>query len=191
MKTKFAILSLVALLSFTAVAQNSPYAVKTNVGSTSAEVIFAGDPTQPFRLTTLDVKSDLAASIILMTCGGASYALTSAQTNSATNVLVSSTSGLASNQVVVFQTSDGALASATVYSTNSTNVNFSGTISTALASGTPFWIMGNSVTQSVGAATLRQYAEALYAADAGRPVRVTINGTSACAVNNAVGKYGP
>jgi len=181
-------------LATAALVQAAPgeYSAKTASGTTAADVIFAGDPLAPIRLVSLDVKSDLSSSKLVARSGRELFTLSANATN-ATNFVLQSTSGLASNNVVVFQRkSDNAVFKGTVWSVpNGTNLNLASSITATFVTGDQLYLMTNNVSIDIGAATVRQTGEALFLAARSRPLLLSLDGTSACIINNAVANYGP
>ncbi|HKS35934.1 MAG TPA: hypothetical protein VJW76_02005 [Verrucomicrobiae bacterium] len=168
------------------------YSAKTATGTTAADVIFPGEALAPIRLVSLDVKSDLSSSKLVARSGRELFTLSANATN-ATNFVLQSTSGLASNHIVVFQRrSDNAVFKGTVWSVpNSTNLNLAAAITATFLTGDQLYLMTNNVSIDIGAATVRQAGEALFLAARSRPLLLSVDGTSACIINNAVAHYGP
>lgn len=166
------------------------YVSKSGSGTTAVHVLFAANPSRSPRLLHYDVTSDLSTSVLTIRAGTTTFNLATAATN-ATNFVLSATSGLASNDIVVLQrVSDTAVFRGVVYSVpDSTNLNLTAEITGTFVPGDTFHLLGTAWTSTIGAATARISAEAIANAPRGRPLSVSIDGTSACSVNAAAVKY--
>jgi hypothetical protein len=69
-------------------------------------------------------------------------------------------------------------------------VNFTGTIGSAATVGDNVYLANTAVTSPVGAATVRLLGSGLFIAPPGRPAQLTVDGTSAVTINQAVANYG-
>lgn len=123
-----------------------------------------------------------------------SYSVTLATSSNATSVVLTNSTGLAAGDVIVFSpagtgTFKNTVLGAEVITFN--RINFTGAVGLALGVGDDLFTQGTAVTAPIGATTVRNAADGSFVAPAGRPARLTLNGTSACSINNAVGKYGP
>jgi hypothetical protein len=180
---------LAALCALCASALNAPaqsYLTASATGTTSAQVLFPADNFLAQQVVSLDVTSDLSSSVLTFQSGVVSYPITATATNT-TNIVVSAYGTLASNDVVILQTTAGVLTNATVYSvTNATNINFKAATGITVNSGDNVFKLGNTRTTTVGATTLRLNGPAIFVTDQAQPCLVKITGTSACAINNVV-----
>src|ERR1051326_224694 len=161
MKSLFLLL-FVLFVSFCGSLSAQKYETKSASGTTAAQVLFNTDSHLPTRVVSLDVTSDLSTSTLTFQSGTVSYTLSASATNTATNVIVSSYGTLASNDVVIIQTTTGLLTNATVYSVaNLTNVNFTAQIGLILAANDQLFKLGNTRTLTIGATRSEEHTSEL------------------------------
>lgn len=174
------------------------YASAAASGTTNAAVQFAADDgRQASLIVGVDATSDLAGSVLTFTRGLGSFAVATANTNpAATNIIVTGTgTSITNGDLVLVQKANYTVTNANVASvvvnTNGTlTVNFTGALGVAVTTSDALWQLGMTRTTPVGAATVRLYNECLFYAPAGAPLRLTVNGTSACSLNNVVVYHG-
>jgi hypothetical protein len=208
MKRLLLCLSVAALLSESLAAD---YVSSSASGTTNATVDFPGKTGRTLRLLSADVTSDKAASLLSWRAAdGYSATVLEPAANNVTNVLTSDTS-IASNDVVLIQLAAGTLLEKTVYeNTKATNMTIA--IGTALSTNLAIGDLVYEVTATqTTTSTADEGAEQVYvtstngfAADAyvyisgevrqflapaGRPARLSLDGTSAVKVNYASGVY--
>lgn len=119
------------------------------------------------------------------------YTLTTAATAAGYQVTVDTVAGLsAGSDVVILPSTGGAFWNTFRTSENIlvNTVQLSATTGTALAAGDTLYGTTTQTTP-LGNTTLRLSGPALFTAPAGRPAALSINGTSACAINGALGVY--
>ncbi len=150
----------------------------TGNATTGSEVIFPADPSTAARLVNLSYQSDSNTAIVSFSTGVGAYSLLATNTSSGVTQVVNSTAGLAANDVLVLQ-HGGTCYSATLSSTNSgTNaVLASGAWGVAPSIGDSVYKMSAASTVFVGSngtATAAQNGEAIYVANQGRPLRITL-----------------
>lgn len=159
------------------------YSVLTATGTTSAEAIFPASEQAQLRIVGAMATSDKSASVLSFTTGTTPY--TVAQTNTATtNAVLTSVTGLASNDVVVLQKINGVTVSGIVWGTsNGTNLILTAAFSSAPGAGDQVYKMGTAKTLKVGAAAVNLQGQAFFIGAQGRPVRCVLDGTSACSID--------
>jgi hypothetical protein len=172
-------------LAFSASAQN--YAQKSASGTTNCSVVFPGRPFQTV-LCSVDATSDLSSSKLTFLSGGTGLSVSAAQTNSAaTNLIVTANGVITNGNTVVIQTAGDLVTNLTVGTIiGGTNITFTSQIGFPVAVGDNIYQMTNMITSPVGATTVKLYNEALFFSEASRPLLVSINGTSACALNDVI-----
>jgi len=153
-------------------AQTVPtYTTKNASGTTTCEVHFPANPQQQVRIVGAIATSDKAASVLSWRTGSTPYTI-SATNAAGTTITVSYTNGLAANDVLVIQKANGTCISGTIRSfATSTNITLAAT------------------TIKVGATTVTYQGEAIYVGTRGRPVRVVLDGTSACSLDSITARY--
>lgn len=163
-------------------AQSLPeYVTKSASGSTSCEVFFPAIPDRQVRIVTAIATSDKAASVLSFRSGSTPYSV-SAATAAGTNVVIAYTNGLAPSDVIAGQQS-GTNWSAVIHSfPASTNVAVTSTIN-ATTVGSEVYKMSAATTIKVAATTAVYSGQAIYVGARGRPVRVVLDGTSACSLD--------
>lgn len=172
-------------LALPAAAQN--YTQKQATGTTNATVVFMGKPFQTV-VCSVDATSDLSSSKLTFLSGGTGLSVSVAQTNTAaTNLIVAANGVITNGNTVVIQTASDLITNLTVGTIiGGTNITFTSQIGFALAVGDNIYQMTNMVTSPVGATTAKLYNEALFFSEPSRPLMVSINGTSACALNDVI-----
>lgn len=164
--------------------------VKTASGSTSATVIFPANGTQKIRVTGLMGKSDKATSVWSIRSGISAYALTATNATTSTNLYVADYTGIAANDVIILQNADGTCTAATVFGVaNTTNIQLTAQIGVAGAIGDVVYELGTAQTLNVGAATVNYQGAAYHLTRGGVPVRIVLDGTSACSIDAATVSY--
>lgn len=158
-------------------------------GSTSAELIFSADPLRQMRLVSVLATSDKSDAVISLRTGTRSYDIATVNTNtSATNILFTSTSGLASNDVVIIATAT-TNKTATVWGTSGgTNLLLTAAAGITWSAGDVLYLLGPATSLPLGATSKAYAADALFVANHGRPLRLVVDGTSACTIDSAAVK---
>lgn len=182
------LLGVLALAGLAFAATN--YQSGTASGSTSAELIFSADPVRQMRLVSVLATSDKSDAVISLRTGTKAFDIAAANTNtSATNIVFASTSGLASNDVVIIATAT-TNKSATVWGTSGgTNLLLTAAAGITWSAGDVLYLLGSATTLPLGAASKAYAAEALFVANQGRPLRIVVDGTSACTIDSAAVKF--
>ena len=174
------------------IAQNATTYTNLNAsGSTSAEVIFAADPTLQVRVVGAIGTSDKSASVFSFRRGTTLATVTAATVN-ATNITVNSTNGFGASTNIIIQTASGQVSSATTHSVlsgNSTNIWITATNAIVPAVGDTIFLMSGATTIKCGATTANYQGEAIYVGNPGRPVRCVLDGTSACSLDSMTAHY--
>jgi hypothetical protein len=161
-------------------------------GSTTASVVFPAYPQRCIRVQYADVTSDKAGSVLKAYSGGSVFLITSNITSGTNFTLATTTgTGIGSNSIIVVQkaTNNYAAYVATVWGTNATQVFTTAAISDSFSTNDEIFLMSAPIGAQIGAATVRLNNQSLYSADAGKPIALTLDGTSACGISNAVGHY--
>jgi hypothetical protein len=168
------------------------YVTKTATGSTLSTAYFPAEPLQQIRVVGAICTSDLAGSVLNLSAGVGAYTVLSNATSSATTIYIASTNGLSSGDALVLQTSGGTNAYDTVASnptiSNAVVITASG-FGVAVTAGDQIYKMSTASTIPVGSNTVNYQGEALYVGNKGRPVRATLNGTSANTINSITACY--
>jgi hypothetical protein len=167
------------------------YVTKNASGTTSATVYFNAEPLKQVRLVGAIATSDKAASVLSIRAGTSSYVIISNNaTTTATDHFLTFTNGLAANDVLMLQRADGTAASGIVSAVVTNKVTLtSGGFGSAVAAGDQIYKLSAATTIKVGAATAVYQGEALYAGTRGRPIRVVLDGTSACSLDSVTARY--
>jgi hypothetical protein len=183
-------LGLAAGLGLSAWAQ-PVYQTFTASGTSSAALIVPASPLQQARVVTAIATSDKAGSLLTLKSGVGAYKVGVANTNTdATNIVLTTTTGLASNDVVVVQISGSNFVRTVWGTSNSTNLLLTAAVLNAVTTKSEVFKLGSAVTLGVGAATNKAYTgEAVYVGNRGRPIYVTVDGTSACSVDSLSVRY--
>ena len=152
---------------------------------------------KPLRVIGAVATSDKATSKMTFQATTTVTEVTTTETNSsATNFVVTSTAGFASNDVVVLErASDGNWNTATVWGTSGgTNLILStagpNLFGMTAFAGDRIGKLGEAVTLYGCNCTVSYQSECLFIADQGRSVYVTWDGTSACSIDSLAYKYG-
>ena len=171
-------------------AQTVPtYTTKNASGTTTCEVHFPANPQQQVRIVGAIATSDKAASVLSWRTGSTPYTI-SATNAAGTTITVSYTNGLAANDVLVIQKANGTCISGTISSfANSTNITLAATTGAQTLPGDEVYKMSAATTIKVGATTVTYQGEAIYVGTRGRPVRVVLDGTSACSLDSITARY--
>jgi hypothetical protein len=107
-------------------------------------------------------------------------------------VLNNATNLTAADGLIVLPVSGGVFAnqlSGTGVDFAYTQIGLTGQVGVAVAPGDAVYYVNSTNSLPIGAATVRRDGVAIIAADAGRPMRVVLTGTSACAINAITGVY--
>lgn len=164
--------------------------VKNTTNTTSAVVIFPAVGNSRVRVTGLMGKSDKATSVWNIRSGVGEYTLTATNASTGTNIFVSNVSGLVSNDVIILQNIDGTCTSAIVWGTNNvTNLIVTAAIGVNGAIGDKVYELGTAQTINVGAATVNYQGNGYHVSRGGVPVRIILDGTSACSIDAATAIY--
>jgi hypothetical protein len=184
---KIILISSLCAVALVAVAEN--YFTKSASGSTSCQVNFPAIAGSQGRIAGVVATSDKAASVLSMRSGVAAYSPTVAAALTATNIAINATNGLALNDLVIIQQPDGTMTNLTVYNVTSyTNLNLTTAIGVAVTTSSTIYKLGAATTVKVGATTAVYSSDALYAGNRGRPIRVVLDGTSACSLDSVTVK---
>jgi hypothetical protein len=188
MKKLFTFITLIAFAACSAFAAD--YLTATATGTTLTSVAFPGQSAGALRLVALNCTADNATNVARFKPGAAATLLTAAALSTATNVTVSSTTGIVADATVIFQAGTSAAFRAEVYSVSGgTNVNLKAQLGTALVIGDAIWTVSTARVVPIGSATVRETGECLATAPKRRPLLVELTGTSAATINNAVAAY--
>ena len=168
------------------------YTTATATGGTSSTAYFPAQPFQQIRVVGAVATSDLAGSILSLTTGVGAYTVASNAVSSATTIYITATNGLASGDVLVLQTWGATNAYDTVASnptvSNAVVITASG-FGVAVKAGDQLYKMGTASTIPVGSNTVNYQGDALFVGNKGRPVRVTLNGTTTNTINLLTARY--
>lgn len=192
MKKLFIIASMLACVS--ALAALPTYKSTSASGSTAATAYFPADPNSQVRVVGYNATSDKAGSVMSFTTGTTAFYVTATNlaTSSVTNY-INSTNGLANSATLVVQHAGACYANTiSSYGTNTSGafvVLASGGWGVATSVNDDVYLMSSATTIPVGATTSVQNGEAVYVGNYGRPVKVTLDGTSACAINAISAHY--
>lgn len=121
------------------------------------------------------------------------HTLTLAAPAGAFEVVASSSTALAQGDSLILNYADGSLARSVLGAVGSQpllTVNFTGNIGSAMNSGDNAYVSSSAVTSPVGNTTVRLIGSGLFSAPPGRPGQLTVDGTSAVTINQAVADYG-
>jgi len=193
MKTILSIAALVTGLAAAAQQYTVPqYLTTTATGTTLSTAYFAAQPLQQVRIVGAICTSDLAGSVLSLSSGVGAYTVASNATSSATTIYITSTNGLVSGDVLVLQTWGGTNAYDTVASnptaSNAVVITARG-FGVAVTAGDQIYKMSAASTIPIGSGTANYQGEALFVGNKGRPVRATLNGTSANTINTFTARY--
>ena len=193
MKTILSIAALVTGLAAAAQQYTVPqYLTTTATGTTLSTAYFAAQPLQQVRIVGAICTSDLAGSVLSLSSGVGAYTVASNATSSATTIYITSTNGLVSGDVLVLQTWGGTNAYDTVASnptaSNAVVITASG-FGVAVTADDQIYKMSAASTIPIGSGTGNYQGEALFVGNKGRPVRATLNGTSANTINTLTARY--
>jgi len=165
------------------------FVTQTASGTTTAITFFATSPTLQMRVVGAIASSDLAGSVITFKSG--TTPLTITKTNAAgTTIGVAATNGFTVADFVIVETKSGLLTNAQIASfTGATNIVFTDKIM-ATVPGDQLYKLGTAATLPVGATAGKNYqGAALFVGQRGRPVQVTVNGTTNCSLDSVTGCY--
>jgi hypothetical protein len=186
-----AIIAIFAVAIATAPAQVAPVNIWGGVGTVGTDLSYAvvtangRDQAQPV-VTFLQAKSDKTASALTFYHASTAIKPIRLSGAGATNLLVSSTNGLAADQVVVIRlnASDRYERGVIHGLVNSTNIALKATINTAadIVAGDLLYVMSAAGTVPVGNTTLTLNGPGLFMGQRGRPLLIDLDGTSACQV---------
>jgi len=165
----------------------------TATGSTLSTAYFPVQPLQQIRVVGAICTSDLAGSVLSLSTGVGAYTVLSNATSSATTIYIASTNGLSSGDALVLQTWGGTNGYDTVASNPAASnavVITAGGFGAAVSAGDQLYKMSAATTIPVGSnGTVNYQGEALFVGNKGRPVRATLNGTSANTINSITAHY--
>jgi hypothetical protein len=168
------------------------YVTTTATGTTLSTAYFPAQPLQQIRVVGAICISDLAGSVLSLSTGRGAYTVLSNATSSATTIYVVSTNGLQSGDALVLQTWGGTNAYDTVASNPTVSnavVITAGGFGVAVTAGDQLYKMSTASALPIGSNTVNYQGEALYVGNKGRPVRATLNGTSANTINTITARY--
>ena len=196
--TSIATLGLAALSAF---AQPS-YTTVTGYGAAGVTNYFPAQPLYQARVVGSIAQSDLAGSFISFSSGVGAYSITnpiSCSSNAlGTIFMVNTTNGLVVGDILVLQSASGtnmagtAAGNATgVISALATNnvTLAAGGFNCTCAAGDEVFKMGSASKFPLGASLQNYQGDALFVGNKGRPVRIVINGTSACTNITTTARY--
>lgn len=193
MKQCFTIIGLAFGLALNAISAGNTYVTQTNAGTTSAVVNFAADPQAQIRLCNVIGTSDKASAVFSFRTGTGKYLVGGICTAAGTNVTITSTNGLVANDLILIQRADGLMTNVQVFSITTSNVNFTSSASLALTNGDALFELSAATALPCGTnSPIRPTAysgEAVYSGNLGRPVRIVLDGTSACSIDAATAVY--
>jgi len=165
------------------------YLTKNSSGAASCEVHFPADPLKQIRLVGAVATSDKAASVLSIRTGATPYTIGSSNASGGT-ISVTRTNGLAANDVLVIVNANGTHTSAVIAAfANTTNITLVATNGVVTLPGDEVYKMSAATTLKCGAATVNYQGEAIYSGTRGRPVRVVLDGTSACSLDAITARY--
>jgi hypothetical protein len=156
-----------------------------------AQVIFPSAPLKTIRLVSVDVLGGTAAATMQIMGGTTVTSLLATNGISATSttLVVRSTSGFVSNDVVVVQGTNDFLWQGVLFGTNSgTNLYFTMPPTNAFPTNAFVYRMSDVFTTIVSNSTVRVTGPSLYGAQRRKPVLVRVNGSSSV-VNNVTAHY--
>ncbi len=108
-------------------------------------------------------------------------------------VIANAATGLASGDVVIISSSAAGIFQNEVFTPIAndivTSVTLSNAVGLALSAGDSVWLQSPATAFSIGATTLRQQGEALFAVPPGSPLRARITGGTNCAINQITVRY--
>ena len=181
----------VMLLLTMAAAIKEGYVTRTATAATNtAEVFFPQAPTKSIRLVAYDTTGDTNNSVLTLYSGTQPVTITGIL--NATNLQVTSNSGVQTNALVLIQRADDTIFSLTVLMTNQvTNIMITATNSIPLATNDVLWVATNISTIPVGMSTVRQSGECLFMAQRRAPFSLRVNPgiSNLTKINNAVCRY--
>jgi hypothetical protein len=162
---------------------------KYATGSTSAALTF-GPGGGKSDVVYLTAKSDKAASLIkIYEIGGAErVGVTTAPTNGATQISVSSITGFATNDIVVYVHSDGTVLKSTVSGIAAGKITMAAGISKAGTTSDYLYEVTQAFQIACGATQLNLSGSPIFTSRAASPVYIVVDGTSACQVAATVTK---
>ena len=170
-------------------AAGADYVTKNASGTTSCEVHFPADPQAQIRLVGAIATSDKAASVLSIRTGTTPYVIGSSNASGGT-ISVTTTNGLAADDVLVIVNADGTHTSAVIAAfLNTTNITLVATNGVVTLPGDEVYKMSAATTLKCAAATVNYQGEAIYSGNRGRPVRVVLDGTSACSLDAITVRY--
>jgi hypothetical protein len=182
----------IAMASVAVTAMAAPeYVTTSGSGTTAVTVYWPADAVRTPRIVGVIATSDKAASVLSIRKGTTAYTpvVTNLVTTSTTQWL-NTTNGLAANDVVILQKASGTCYSSTVASVETNMVTLaSGGFGATVALADQIYKLSAASTIKVGSATVNFQGPAIYAGDRGRPLRVVLDGTSACSVDSATAAY--
>ncbi|MEN6642678.1 MAG: hypothetical protein ABFE08_09545 [Armatimonadia bacterium] len=182
-----------ALVCCIAIAGSTEYVSKTGSGTTAATVYWPADAQKTARLVGVIATSDKAASVISLRTGTTAYTITVTNaTTTSINQWLNTTNGLVASGVVVLQKPDGTCYSSTIAAgCAETNMVIlaSGGFGVVAGVGDQMYLMSDATSIKLGATTLSTHGPAIYVGNRGRPVRMVVDGTSACSIDAATAAY--
>jgi hypothetical protein len=115
-----------------------------------------------------------------------------AAASTVTNLTLTANTGFTNGDIVVIQTPLDVVFSAIVHSTNNaTNVNFYAQVGTAVPAGSTIHRMSENTKVPIGAATVHQAADAIFAARLRHPIMLRLNCHATNTINTATVFYDP
>src|ERR1051326_1359939 len=189
----FTLLTLTMLLTlsvFSAAIKEGYVTRSQTLATNTAEVFFPQAPTKAIRLVNYDVTGDTNNSALTLYSG--TLPVTINAIVNATNLQVTSNSGVQTNALVLIQRADDTIFSLTVLMTNqTTNIIIAATNSIPLAVSDVLWVATNISTVPIAMSTVRQSGECLFMAQRRAPfsLRVSPGISNTTKINNAVGRY--
>jgi len=190
-----------AVVSITAWAQPS-YVTTSGNGAAGVTNYFAAQPLYQARIVGAIAQSDKAGSFIQLSSGSTACTVTnpiSCSTNSGGTIfMVNATNGLTVGDILVLQTANGtnaagvAVGNATgvIAALATNNVTLaSGGFNCTMAAGDEVFKMGTASKFPLGASLQNYQGDALFVGAKGRPIRIVIDGTSACTNISTTARY--
>ena len=186
MKKIYAGLTICALCFFVPHGTKAEMLSQFTSHATAAEHIYMPRAGQTV-ITALGAESDAASATVKMWARtGTKKSLTASATNGANTVFFANTgTSVASNDtIIVYFDTTGTMDFLTVTNATTTNVTFSGTISEAATTSDKVYEVSVQCQYDVGAASLELSGPAIFASPKDSPVRIRVNGTSACFISS-------
>jgi hypothetical protein len=186
------LISVVALLAVSALAQNAfaqnVYKSTGASGTTLAQVVFSAKPSGTPVVTYVSATSDLSTSKVQFWSAGTAVPVTATSAASGTNIFIVGTSFSANDTIAIRKVDTDLYQVATVNASTATNLLTNMTLTRAVGVGDVVYKLTANGTIPVGAATVSAIGQ-LASGENGKPLAITLTGTSACVLNNIAVEY--